>query len=84
MEDVTGGCGCRLGVWVNVLVNLIEKNLCGVGVVSALYLLGKDLFAPGREVSVEEGVFVDDARGRGGGELWEQGCGKEKVWTGCD
>ena len=63
VEDVTGGCGCRLGVWVTVLVNLIKKNLCGVGIVSALYLLGKDLFAPGRKVSMENGVFMNDAGG---------------------
>ena len=56
VKDVTGGCG-----WVNVLVNLIEENLCRIGIVSVSYLLGKNLFAPGREISVKEGVSMDDA-----------------------
>ena len=64
VEDVSGGCGCRMSVWVDVvLVNLIEEDLCGVGIVDALNLFGKDLFAPGREISMEEGVFVNDAGG---------------------
>ena len=67
-----------------MLVNLIEKNLCGVGIVSASCLLWKDLFAPGREVDVEKSVLVDYAGGRGGGKLREHGCGKKQVWTGCD
>ena len=71
-------------VWVNVLVNLIEENLCRIGIVSVSYLLGKNLFAPGREISVKEGVSMDDAGGGGGGELWEKGCGKEKIWAGCN
>ena len=44
-----------------MLVNLIQKNLCRIRIVSALYLLGKNLFAPGREISVKEGVSMDDA-----------------------
>ena len=69
-------------MWVNVLVNSIEKNLCRVGIVSVSHLLGKDLFAPGREISVKEGVSMDDAGGGGGGKLWEKGCGQEKIWAG--
>ena len=62
VEDVSGGCGCRMSVWVDaVLVNLIEEDLCGVGIVYDLNLFGKDLFAPCREISMEEGVFVNDA-----------------------
>ncbi len=64
VEDVSGGCGCRMSVWVAVvLVTLIEEDLCGVGVVDALNLFGKDLFAPGRKVSMENGVFMNDAGG---------------------
>ena len=73
-----------MSLWVNVLVDLIEENLRGIGIVSASCLFGKNLFAPGGEISVKEGVSMDDARGGGGGELWEKGCGKEKVWTGCN
>ena len=65
-----------------MLVNLIEKNLCRIGIVSASYLLGKNLFAPGREISVKEGVSMDNAGGGGGGKLWEKGCGQEKIWAG--
>ena len=62
VEDVSGGCGCRMSVWVDVvLVNLIEEDLCGVGIVNALHLFGKDLFAPGREINMEKDVFVKDA-----------------------
>ena len=71
-------------MWVNALVNLIEENLCGVGIMNVPQLLGKDLFAPGREINVKVDVSVDDARGRGGGKLWKQDSGKEKIWTGCD
>ena len=39
--------------------DLIEEDLCGVGVVDALNLLGKDLFAPGRKVSMEKGCFYE-------------------------
>ena len=67
-----------------MLVNLIEKNLCRVGIVSVSHLIGKDLFAPGREISVKEGVSVDDAGGRGSDKLWEKSCGKEKIWAGCN
>ena len=43
MENVSGGCGCRLSAWVDVvLVNLIEEDLCGVRIVDALNLVGKD------------------------------------------
>ena len=64
MEDVSGGCGCRMSVWVDVvLVNLIEEDLCGVGIVDDLNLFGKNLFAPGRKVSTEKGVFMNDAGG---------------------
>ena len=53
-----------MSVWVDVvLVNLIEEDLCGVGIVDALNLFGKDLFAPGRKVSMEKGVFMNDAGG---------------------
>ena len=70
-----------MSVWVDVLVNLMKKNLCRIGIVGALYLLGKNLFAPGREISVKKGVSMDNAEG---GELWEKGCGKEKIWAGCN
>ena len=51
-------------MWVSVvLVDLIEKDLCGVGIVDALNLFGKDKFAPGRKVSMEKGVFMNDAGG---------------------
>ena len=29
-------------------------------------------------------VIVDNTGGGRGGKLGEQGCGKEKVWTGCN
>ena len=48
----------------------------------ALNLLGKNLFAPGREISVKEDVSMDNAGGGGGGNLWEKGCGQEKIWAG--
>ena len=47
-------------------------------------LLGKDLFAPGGEIGVKVDVSVDDASGRGGGKLWKQDSGEEKIWTRCD
>ena len=32
VEDVSGGCGCRTSVWVDVvLVNLIEEDCVGLG-----------------------------------------------------
>ena len=65
-----------------MLVNLREENLCRIGIVSVSYLLGKNLFAPGREISVKEGVSMDYAGGGGGGKLWEKGCGQEKIWAG--
>ena len=71
-----------MSVWVDVvLVNLIEEDLCGVGIVDALNLFGKDLFAPGREISMEKGVFVNDA-GSGGGRYGRESGGEEKVGTG--
>ena len=73
-----------MSVWVDVLVNLIKKKLCRIRIVSALYLLGKNLFAPGREISVKGGVSMDYAGGGGGGKLWEKGCGEEKIWAGCN
>ena len=43
-----------MSVWVDVvLVDLIEEDLCGVRIVDALNLVGKDLFAPGWKVGVE-------------------------------
>ena len=65
-----------------MLVNLIEKNLCRIGIVSVSHLLGKDLFAPGREISVKEGVSMDDAGGGGrrrvvGEGLWK---GEDLGW----
>ena len=36
-----------------VLVDLIEEDLCGVRIVDALNLVGKDLFAPGWKVCME-------------------------------
>ena len=73
-----------MSVWVNALVNLIEDDLCGVGIVDVPQLFGKDLFAPGREINVKVDASVDDARGRGGGKLWKHDSGKEKIWTRCD
>ena len=67
-----------------MLVNVIEKNLCRIGIVNVSHLLGKDLFAPGREISVKEGVSMNYAGVGGSGKLWEKGCGKEKVWAGCN
>ena len=64
-----------------MLVNLIEKNLCRIGIVSVSHLLGKDLFAPGREISVKKGVSMDNAGG-GGGRYGRESGGKEKVGTG--
>ena len=47
VEDVTRGCGCRLSVWVDVvLVNLIEEDLCGVGIANALHLFRKESVCP--------------------------------------
>ena len=46
----------------------------------ALYLLGKNLFAPGREISVKEGVSMDNAGG-GGGRYGRESGGEEKVGT---
>ena len=62
VENVFGGGGCRRSVCVDVvLVYLIEEDLRGVGMANALYLFGKDLFASGREISMEQDVFVNDA-----------------------
>ena len=52
-KDVTGRCGCGLSVWVDALLYLIKQNLCGIRIMGALYLLGKHLFASGREFSVK-------------------------------
>ena len=59
MENVSGGGRCRVSVRVDVvLVDLIEEDLCGVRIVDALNLVGKDLFACGWK-----GVFVNNAGG---------------------
>ena len=64
MENVSGGGGCRVSVWVDVvLVDLIEEDLCGVRIVDALNLVGKDLFAPCWKVCMELSVFVYNAGG---------------------
>ena len=42
-------------------MNLVEKNLGGVGVDDGFDLVGKDLFASVWEVSVEVDVVMDNA-----------------------
>ena len=42
-------------------MNLVEKNLAGVGVVDSFNLVGKDLFAPVWEISVEVDIVMDNA-----------------------
>ena len=42
-------------------MNLVEKDLGGVGVVDGFDLVGKDLFASVREVGVEVNIVVDNA-----------------------
>ena len=32
----------------------------------------------------DQDVPMNDAGGGGGGELWEKGSGKEKIWAGCN
>ena len=45
-------------------VNLVEKDLCGLRIVMALYLLRRDLFPPGGELNVKENIAVNNAGGR--------------------
>ena len=44
-----------------ILMNLVEENLGGVGVVDGFNLVGKDLFTSVREVGVEVDIVVDNA-----------------------
>ena len=44
-----------------MLMNLVEENLGGVGVVDGFNLVGKDLFTSVREVGVEVDIVVDNA-----------------------
>ncbi len=44
-----------------MLMNLVGKNLGGVGVVDGFNLVGKDLFTSVREVGVEVDIVVDSA-----------------------
>ena len=46
-----------------VLVDLIEKDLCGVRIVDALNLVGKALFASVWKVCMKLSVFVNNAGG---------------------
>ena len=85
MENVFGGGGCRGSVCVDVvLVDLIEEDLCRIGIVDNLNLVRKDLLAFGWKVCMEVSVFVNNAGGGRSGKLWKKSGGKEEVWTGCN
>ena len=53
LHDVTVRRGCGLSVWIDALLYLIKQDLCGIRIVGALYLFGKNLFAFGRKFSME-------------------------------
>ena len=42
-------------------MNLVEKNLAGVGAIDGFNLVGKDLIAFVREISVEVDVVMNNA-----------------------
>ena len=68
---------------VYVLVNLVEKNVCGFGVVMATYLFRQYLLPPCGELSIKENISMNNARIRGGGGRRKDG-GEEKIGAGCD
>ena len=64
MEDVSGSSGSGEGLCVDVmLMDLIEENLGGIGVVNGLNLIGQDLLASGWEVGMKVTISVHNARG---------------------
>ena len=64
MKDVFGSSGSGEGLCVDVmLMNLIEENLGGIGVVNGLNLIGQDLLAFGWEVGKKVNISVNNARG---------------------